>query len=119
MANGVVCDLDLEVRALLAGLNSESAVVKFDVKIDGVGTKNEFSVEVENLAANTTFDVIIGRITVGQITTDGSGDGELKFSTDPGGGELPFPADFPLIKAKTKISIGTVLLGKFEKWQWV
>jgi Ca2+-binding RTX toxin-like protein len=118
-ANGIVADLDQELRALMSGQNNDSARAKYDLKNDDGSLKTEFEVEVHHLAANTTFDIIIDGVTVGQITTDGSGDGELEFSSDPSGGEAPFPAAFPTIEAGSLISIGNVLQGTFVKWHWM
>ena len=62
---------------------------------------------------------MIDNVTVGQISTDGSGDGELKFSSDPsGGGELAFPVGFPTIQAGSTIVVSD-MQGTFVAWHSV
>src|SRR5205823_7274761 len=89
MLNGIHADLKNEFRSLFSGPNNESGQAKYDTRNDGGDLKTKFQVDVDHLAALSTFDVIVDNVTVGQITTDLSGAGQLKLSSNPsGGGEV-------------------------------
>ena len=116
--NGLEADLDQQFRSLFSGANNESGSARYDTKNDGGQLKTEFGLAVDHLAANSTFDVVIDSVTVGQISTDGSGEGELAFSSDPTGGEVAFPLNFPTIQAGSTIVVSD-MQGTFVVWHSV
>jgi hypothetical protein len=68
-----------------------------------------FKASVTGATADTTFDVTVGDIVVGQVTTDDTGAGSLVLSSNPTGDEQQLPSDFPTdVGADTAISIGTL-----------
>jgi Ca2+-binding RTX toxin-like protein len=118
-SNGIEANLDNEFRSLFFGPNNESGSAKYDTQNDDGELETKFKLQVDHLAANWTFDVVIDKVTVGQISTDGSGEGELKFSSDPSGGsESAFPVGFPTIQAGSTIAVGD-LQGTFVTWHFV
>ena len=76
---------------------------------DGV-TETEFKVTVTGAAADSTLDVSIGDVVVGQITTDADGNGTLKLSSDPDGDdEQTLPDNFPTdIAAGAAVTAGSL-----------
>ena len=117
-SNGIHANLNDEFRALFSGPNNESGHAEYDTENDNGALKTKFELEAEHLAANSTFNVVIDNLTVGQISTDGSGEGELKFSSNPGGGEVAFPVNFPTIHAGSTIVVSD-LQGMFVVWHSV
>ncbi len=110
--NGEDADLDSEFKALLTGLSGRGKA-EYENEIDDGVVETKFKLELEDLAANTTYDVTIGEVVVAQITTNGSGDAELEFCSQPDEDELAFPEGFPTVELETQISIGTALQGTF------
>ena len=49
------------------------------------GSSGKFSVKARHLAAGQTFDVVVGKIKIGTLTTNKAGSGTAKFSTAPKG----------------------------------
>ena len=81
---------------------------------DGVAT-TRFSVSVTGAAADSSLDVSIGDVVVGQVATDSTGAGTLVLSSDPGDGESALSANFPTsIAADTTVTVGT-LSGTFAE----
>lgn len=96
--------------------NSASAgTVAYHTKTrDGV-TTTRFSVSVTGAAADSSLEVSIGDVVVGQVATDSTGAGTLVLSSDPADDESPLPANFPTsIAAGTTVTVGT-LSGTFEE----
>ncbi len=117
VSNGAQCNLDDEFRALLTGQNGETGRAKSESENDNGAVKTNFELEVHNLAANSAFDIVIDGATVGQINTDGSGEGEIHYSSNPSGGdEVAYPANFPTLHSGSTILIGNVLDGSFSTW---
>jgi hypothetical protein len=73
-------------------------------------TTTEFKVEVRGAAANTTLDVSIGDVVVGQVTTDSDGNGRLILSSNPkNSNEQALPENFPTsVAAGASIAVGTL-----------
>ncbi|MCI0493245.1 MAG: hypothetical protein L0Z07_09940 [Planctomycetes bacterium] len=113
MEDGIEADLDSEFKAFLAGIGNMSGKAEFEIENENGQIVTKFELEVAYLAANSTFDVIIDGVTVGQLGTDGLGEGELEFSSIPSGGELPFPAGFPSIHLGSTIQVASSLQGSF------
>lgn len=112
-SNGIPCDLDNQFRALLVGPNNASGHAEYESENENGVLRTKLELEVQDLAANSTFDLIIGGVTVGQITTDGSGQAEVRFSSLPHGNEVAFPGNFPQLQDGTTIAVGAVLTGTF------
>lgn len=117
-SNGDVANLDNEFRSIFTGGGGESGSAKFDVKDHGGSVENRFEVHIQNFSANATLDVTIDNVVVGQINTDNNGSGDVKFSTDPSGNDLPFPVNFPTMHDGSIILVGTVQ-GTFVPWHSV
>jgi len=115
--NGIDTNLD-EFHSNITGTNNEAASAEFHTNNENGNLRTRFELEVEHLAANSTFDVLIDNVTVGQISTDGSGAGELKFSTSPSGNSAAFPANFPTLHAGSTIVVSD-LQGSFETWHHI
>jgi len=115
-SNGAAADLDHEFRSLFTGANSESGSAKYETSNEGGEVKTKFEVDIDNFAPNSAINVTVDGVLVGQINTDGSGDGELKFSTDPSGNELAFPAGFPALHTGSTIVVGSGVQGTFISW---
>lgn len=101
------------VVAILAGSTAAQGVASFEVEAEDDGTELEFELEVTRLPAAQNFDVVVGGVTIGQVTSDSFGRARLKFSTDPDVDERSFPDDFPTIESGVSIAIGTLLTGVF------
>lgn len=100
--------------ANIVGATTETASVKFEVRNENGIAESELKISATNLAADSSFDVIIGGVSVGQITTDANGQGNLVLSSVPNGtSELPLPTDFPAIDAGVTVQIGRDLTGTF------
>ncbi|QDV85708.1 dockerin type I domain-containing protein [Planctomycetes bacterium TBK1r] len=106
-------ETETEIVANLTGVGNDTAKVEFETETERGVTQNELEVSVRNFAANVTVDVTIGGVVIGQITTDANGRGELEFTSaadEPG--DLPLPANLPLIEAGVTVQVGT-LTGAF------
>lgn len=80
--------------------------------------QQRWNVEIEDLAANTTFDVLVNGNLFGTITTNNLGTAELEFATfivdnNPHDEEPPIPTDFPHLVAGDTITVGP-LSGTFQ-----
>jgi hypothetical protein len=68
---------------------------------------------VQNGPANSLLDIAIGSAVIGQLQTDSTGSGTLRFGSIPDEpGELPLPAGFSLAAGAT-IGIGSEISGLF------
>jgi hypothetical protein len=86
------------------------ALVKFHSRTLDDGTvEMKFTVRVKGAEANTTLDVAIDGVVVGQISTNARGKGSLVLSSDPQNEhQLPIPANFPTdLSAGAVVTIGT------------
>ncbi|TWT94550.1 dockerin type I domain-containing protein [Stieleria varia] len=97
-----------ELKARLIGDASIDAESKFESSPTGV----EFSAELRNAPANTTFDVQVDGEIVGALTTDSRGRGRLQFEQNDD--SKPFPANFPNVDVGTQVRIGDTLSGVFR-----
>lgn len=76
--------------------------------------ENEFQVEIRYATPNSTLDVTVNSVVVGQVVVNGHGEGKLSYSSRPHEESVAFPANFPQIDANTAISVGAVLSGNFQ-----
>lgn len=95
LQSGLEVDLNLNLAAALTGA-SGSGHASWGFADEADGNEWEFDVQVSGLDANTSFDVYVDDVLVGQITTDVNGDGQLNFSQDPDGGEDALTEAFPV-----------------------
>jgi Dockerin type I domain len=79
---------------------------EFEVETEDGLTKSKFKAQIEGGAANTTYDVTVGGVSVGQVKTDARGKAKFILSTSPKRGELSMPANFPTVDATTVVTIG-------------
>jgi len=111
--DGVVVDLDGEYRALLTGPNNATGYAEYEVENEGGTVETKFEVEVNGATPNANLNIVVDEVTVGQLSTDGSGHGELKFSTNPDFNEVAFPNGFPALHVGSTIVIDGGVQGTF------
>ena len=86
-----------------------SATVTLKTHTNNNTTTTRFVATVKGAAANSTLDVTIDGVVVGQVTTDDNGAGKLVLSSNPTGDEQALPADFPTtITDGTTVSVDTM-----------
>jgi Ca2+-binding RTX toxin-like protein len=117
--NGIEATLSSEFRSLFTGSNSESGSAIYDVQNNGNVVETRFEVHIQSFTANAALDVTVDNIVVGQINTDGSGNGDLTLSSAPTGSDLPFPAGFPTLHDGSTIVVGNIVQGTFVPWHTV
>jgi hypothetical protein len=90
--------------------SSATGTVTYKTGVEDGVTETEFKVSIKGAAADTTLDVSIGDVVVGQITTDANGNGTLKLSSNPDdSSEQTLPANFPTdVAAGATITAGTL-----------
>jgi Ca2+-binding RTX toxin-like protein len=111
--DGFATDLDLELTADLTSLAGAVATARYGYVVENGTLQLELRIEVDGEAADTPLDVVIDGNTVGTITTDAEGDGQLEFSSVlDQAGEVAFPDPFSLIVGST-LAIGPDLSGAF------
>lgn len=72
--------------------------------------ETKFTATISGAAADTTLDVSVDGVVVGQITTNANGAGKLELSSDPSSDETSLPADFPAaIAAGSAVSVGAAV----------
>lgn len=71
-------------------------------------TVTKFTVSISGATAATTYDVSVGGVDVGTITTDANGAGKLVLSSNPTSTEQALPADFPTVTSGTAVTVGTL-----------
>jgi hypothetical protein len=64
-------------------------------------TSSKLGVEVQGAAASSTFDVVVGGVTLGQLTTNDNGNGEVVFTNSPKGDQVALPAGFMVTSTST------------------
>ena len=117
-----VFEVDQELKATLTGaVGSGLAALDFDVEPSE--TEVEFNLTVSGLIAqaNTTVDVFVAGVLIGQIALDASGNGTLILSSDPDeADESVLPVNFPetlaagaTIEVKTAAAV-VLLQGSFQ-----
>jgi len=119
LANGIEADLDQVLRANFQEPGGATGTVNYELMNDNGTLQAKFTLQIQNAPSNTTLNVVINKVTIGQVVTDGSGNGELQFSTTPSGNELPFPTGFPSVRENSKIKIGNTLQGKLVRAYFV
>ncbi len=104
-----------DYRVIARGGANDAAQVKsvYRERLRGTTLVQRFNVEVEDYAANTTYEVRVNGALFGTITTDALGFAELEFKTfivdnNPHDEEPPIPADFPHLTAGMTIQVGDV-----------
>lgn len=68
-----------------------------------------FQLEVEGFRPGTTLDVTVDGVTIGSVTIDNLGVGELDFDTNIEAGDTegePFPDNFPTLHSGSKVRVG-------------
>ena len=95
-----------EWLATFANVGKFRRKAEFETETERGMTKSKFKAQVEGGAANTTYEVTVGGISVGQVTTNARGKAKLILSTSPKQGELVMPTNFPTVDATTVVKIG-------------
>src|SRR5262249_23512132 len=95
--------------------HSASYTGTFELVNDGGTLIHKLTLTVHSLDPNTQLDVTVNGESFGQFTTDGSGNGQHVFSTNPGAGEDPFPGGFTTILPGMKLQVGQIRNVKFAK----
>jgi hypothetical protein len=68
-------------------------------------TTSRLTVELQGATANTQFTVAVNGTTLGTITTDANGAGELMLTSNPKGSQQGFPAGFTGISAGDTLTV--------------
>jgi hypothetical protein len=89
---------------------SATGSVSYETGTENGVTETEFTVRVRGATTDSTLDVSIGGTVVGQVTTDGNGDGSLVLSSNPhGSNQQLLPANFPTtVTAGTTVTVDTL-----------
>jgi hypothetical protein len=99
----------LRLRARLradASAGDISGAAKYRARDNG---RARFQLEVEGFRPGTTLDVVVDGVTVGRVTIDNLGVGELDFDTNIESGDTegePFPGNFPNLRAGSRVKVG-------------
>jgi Dockerin type I domain len=73
------------------------------------------TIKLRNAPSNSSFDVAINGLVLGNLTTDFKGRGKLVFSQgDDNSSHLPLPSNLPPITAQTELVIGDVVRGRLS-----
>jgi Ca2+-binding RTX toxin-like protein len=112
-SNGLVVDIDSQLTASWKGPHSASYTGTFELVNDGGTLVHKLTLNVHSLDPNAPLGVTVNNQPFGQFTTDGSGNGQQVFSTNPGAGEDPFPGGFTTILPKMKLQLGPARNAKF------
>ncbi len=75
------------------------------------GLQQEFQVEVWNGVRGEQLAVVVDGVTVGQITVNSRGFGELSFRNGDDG--RAYPSNWPGVSSSSVVSVGTALTGTF------
>lgn len=103
------------LEATLTGPTAGSGRAEWEVRAD----RTSFKVEVESGTPGAMLDIIVAGVTVGQLTLDATGFGELEFrdppDNNPAANEVPFPGNFPGgVGIGTTVSVG-LLIGVLQQ----
>jgi Ca2+-binding RTX toxin-like protein len=115
-SDGTSVDLNVELAAVLSSPTGVSGQAEYSYEADDLdGAELELEIEIHGAVPLATLDVLIDGASVGSITVDAGGHGEIKFSSDPddeGDDEIAFPDGFT-IHAGSTIQIGPDITGTF------
>ncbi|RMH29180.1 MAG: hypothetical protein D6693_02415 [Planctomycetota bacterium] len=108
---------DVKMEARLSGPTLASGKARYEERMKKNVLEQRFKVQIEDAAPNADFAVVVAGVTVGVITTNDLGMGELQLRTatfidDPGDGS-PIPTDFPQVGPGDSVSVGSDLSGSF------
>ncbi len=95
----------VDVEATLVGAEGANGEARYKLESD----RERFRLRVFSLPPFGTHDIHVAGVVIGQISTDGSGDGELEYDTDDGF----FPPNFPEANVGDIVNIGGLLQGTF------
>lgn len=103
---------EVELKAALTGATAATGKIEFESEVDDGVQESKLNVEIRNATPNTTLDVTVNGVVIGQITTDTNGRGKLKFRSQPDDSdEQLFPTDFVALVAGDVIGIGGIVSG--------
>ena len=104
--------LQTSLSAMLTDATNSSAsgTVTFTLSKASHGTSTtNFNVDVTGATANSTLNVAIGGVVVGQISTDATGAGSLALASNPTGTQQALPGNFPTsVSANSVVTVGTL-----------
>jgi Ca2+-binding RTX toxin-like protein len=83
LVDGTEVDLDVALTAALANGAGGTGTANFAFNTSEGKAEFELVVSVTGAAADSLLDVVVGGVTIGQLQTDGNGDGSVVFSTSP------------------------------------
>ncbi|MGQ0627573.1 MAG: hypothetical protein ACT4PL_05670 [Phycisphaerales bacterium] len=102
------------IRARLNGAGTlASGKADYRERMIGANLQQRFNVEIEDAAADTTYEITINGSLFGTVTTNALGGGHLEFATltvddNPGDEHPPLPTDIQRLAAGMVVSIGPV-----------
>jgi hypothetical protein len=105
----VVGSQEQHFAAKFEAVTGTSRSAEFEQETERGVTKRKFEAEIEKAMPNSSFEVSVGGIVVGSITTDSKGKGKLRLTTNPkDANEQLMPASFPVVTDGTAVKIGSV-----------
>jgi Ca2+-binding RTX toxin-like protein len=112
--NGVMLDLDKHLIWFHRGLapGTQVSVAYVESLENGILVRTLSVESIYTLGTYGPHDIVIDGQNVGQLTLQYNGIGVVSFSTNPGNGQLPFPANFPDAGPKSKVEVGPLRLSE-------
>jgi hypothetical protein len=96
-------------NAKFAVVGGVSRSASYEQETERGVTKRKFEAEIEKAAVNSTIEVTVAGVVVGNITTDSKGKGKLRLTTTvKDARDQLMPASFPAITEGTVVKIGSV-----------
>ncbi|HET6202841.1 MAG TPA: hypothetical protein VFI25_08575 [Planctomycetota bacterium] len=103
------------LESLIAGAGPVSGKISFKVERLGKSITREFQLRISGARAKTLHAVTLDEVPIADLTIDLEGKGEIEFSNKPSAKDgLPFPAQFPELRAGSRIRIGDLFAGEFR-----
>jgi hypothetical protein len=105
-------NLMLLLEAVLRGATLTHGHAQFRVTEEDGQVERELEIEIEDAPPGSSHLVVIDGQPIDEVTVDDAGRGGLRFSSQAGGADLPFPGDFPQIVVDMVIAVGSLVEGR-------
>lgn len=109
--DGSIKNKDKGLHAALTGTGTAIGTANFTTETEHGVVNREFTVNAQNLTPGTSYPVTLGGVSLGTITANSLGFGQLRLADAPKAGETAFPAGFVAPIANSKVALETVLTG--------
>lgn len=94
-----------QLEAVLSGSTTATGTAEFETTAKHGVQVSTFELHVNGATASTSYDIQVAGISVGSLTTDATGNGLLKFSSQPDKASVAFPKNFPVVGAGAAIDV--------------